>query len=471
MTKSRHYPRLTAIKIFLFVVLLQAYPSMADSLPNIIIILTDDQGYADLSVSEYSENYVNTPNIDKLVRSGVFFSDAYTSGNVCSPTRAGLMTGRYQQRMGIYTAQEGGKGVPLNEKMIPQYLKQLGYVSGAFGKWHMGISSIYNPINRGFDEFYGFLGKGGHDYFCLHKSCYGEKFLHPMFRNLSTINDKGYLTDRIGEEAVSFITNHKDKPFFAYIAFNALHAPAQAPKKDIAVFKTGDKKRDILMGMLNRLDIAIGNIVGTIDALNLRENTLIFFLTDNGGSRKMRADNAPLRGFKQSNYEGGIRVPFSISWPKRVPIETVVASPVISLDVLTTILSALNIEQERTWNLDGRDLLAVIDNRAQHDFLAWNSGNGSWAIRQDKWKLGYVENNLVLFDVLADKQENASLLEENVDIADKMYKTYINWLSEMKAPTLKSTIVKPACSESRKSCEKVFEALKNHSLTNQTGAN
>ena len=292
-----------------------------------------------------------------------------------------------------------------------------------------------------------------------------------MFRNLSTINDKGYLTDRIGEEAVSFITNHKDKPFFAYIAFNALHAPAQAPKKDIAVFKTGDKKRDILMGMLNRLDIAIGNIVGTIDALNLRENTLIFFLTDNGGSRKMRADNAPLRGFKQSNYEGGIRVPFSISWPKRVPIETVVASPVISLDVLTTILSALNIEQERTWNLDGRDLLAVIDNRAQHDFLAWNSGNGSWAIRQDKWKLGYVENNLVLFDVLADKQENASLLEENVDIADKMYKTYINWLSEMKAPTLKSTIVKPACSESRKSCEKVFEALKNHSLTNQTGAN
>ena len=277
IARNRLCQRLTTKIILLLVAVVSPCSSMANSLPNIIIILTDDQGYADLSLNRHSASYVNTPNIDKLIRSGVFFSNAYVSGNVCSPTRAGLMTGRYQQRMGIYTAQEGGKGVPLNEKMIPLYLKEFGYVSGAFGKWHMGESLKYSPINRGFDEFYGFLGKGGHDYFCLHKACYGEKFQHPIFRNLTTVNDKGYLTDRIGEEAVTFITKHKDKPFFAYVAFNALHAPAQAPEKDIARFSAGDKNRNTLMGMLHRLDIAIGNIIDTVDALHLRENTLIFF--------------------------------------------------------------------------------------------------------------------------------------------------------------------------------------------------
>ena len=187
--------------------------------PNIVVILTDDQGYADVSYNSPHPREVNTPNIDKLAHSSVICTAGYTSGHVCSPTRAGLMTGRYQQRFGIYTAGEGGSGVPLSEAFFPQHLKKAGYTSGAFGKWHLGVDIKYNAMHRGFDEFYGFMGRGAHDYFDLVTAD------HPIYRGLAPIRDKGSLTDRITEEAVSFIKRHKKKPFFAYVAYNAVHAP------------------------------------------------------------------------------------------------------------------------------------------------------------------------------------------------------------------------------------------------------
>ena len=173
---------------------------LAEEKPNIVIILTDDQGYADVSYNPHSPPEVSTPNIDALAYASIICTQGYTSGHVCSPTRAGLMTGRYQQRFGVYTAGEGGSGVPLDEVFIPQRLKAAGYVSGAFGKWHLGLTEEYHAMNRGFDEFYGFMGRGAHPYF--------DDMDHPIYRGLKPIEEKGYLTTRITEEAVDFISRY-----------------------------------------------------------------------------------------------------------------------------------------------------------------------------------------------------------------------------------------------------------------------
>ena len=276
--------------------------------PNIVIILTDDQGYADVSYNPHSPPEVSTPHIDALADSSTICTQGYTSGHVCSPTRAGLMTGRYQQRFGIYTAGEGGSGVPLDEVFLPERLKPAGYVSGALGKWHLGLTEEYHAMYRGFDEFYGFMGRGAHPYFDH------SDMSHPIYRGLTPIKEEGYLTTRITEEAVDFINRHKAEPFFLYVAYNAVHAPPEAPEEDIKQV-TGDDTRDTLMAMIKHLDMGVGEIVNSLKKHSLFDNTLLIFLTDNGGSGTMHANNAPLRGFKQMDYEGGIHVPYIVSWP------------------------------------------------------------------------------------------------------------------------------------------------------------
>src|SRR5262249_38575207 len=188
---------------------------------------------------------------------------------VCSPTRAGLMTGRYQQRCGIYTAGEGGSGLPLQEVIFPQYLKPAGYVSGAFGKWHLGLTPDYNPVKRGFDEFFGFMRRGAHDYFNLNDPD------HPIYRGLQPTKEEGYLTTRLTDEAVAFVRRHKDRPVFLYLAYNAVHAPLQAPPADVARFNTGDKERDILMAMLGHLDAGVGRVVAALAEAGVRDDTLV----------------------------------------------------------------------------------------------------------------------------------------------------------------------------------------------------
>jgi len=276
---------------------------------TLLLILTDDQGFADISYNPHHPPEVSTPNMDALAREGIFFTQAYITGNVCSPTRAGLMLGKYQQRVGVYTGGEGGSGFSLDEKIFPKYLQEAGYVSGAFGKWHLGLTPAFNPVNRGFDEFYGFMGRGAHDYYNLKDP---EK---PMYRNHEEIDDTGYLTDRLTEEAVDFIERHKSETFFLYLAYNAVHAPKQAPAEDIEKYDTGGPDRDILMAMLKHLDDGVGEVVKTLKEEGVWDNTLLFFLTDNGGSKAMHAVNTPLRAWKQWNYEGGIRTPWLMSWP------------------------------------------------------------------------------------------------------------------------------------------------------------
>ena len=353
--------------------------------PNIVVILTDDQGYADISFNPNHPREVATPHMDALAREGVFFSQAYTSGHVCSPTRAGLMLGQYQQRVGIYTAGDGGRGFNPKTKIFPSFLPD-DYNSMAVGKWHMGLDTDYpklkmHALNRGFDECYKFMGRGGHDYFKL-RGVKGPEYA-PIYRNKERIQEgdyEGYLTTRLTEEAVSFIDRQKQKPFFLYLAYNAVHAPAQAPKEDIAhyqkMFPQLDKKRAILMAMLHHLDLGVGSVVKKLKDEGLWENTFLFFLTDNGGAKAMNANNGILRGFKGSLYEGGIRTPWVVSWPAKFSGGRTIDAPVISLDILPTVVDAIGTKGEGKRVFDGKSLLPLLMGKstAHHSALYWNSG-------------------------------------------------------------------------------------------------
>ena len=418
-------------KILAFILSGIAYVCLADEKPNIVIILTDDQGYADVSYNPHSPPEVSTPNIDALAYSSVICTQGYTSGHVCSPTRAGLMTGRYQQRFGVYTAGEGGSGVPLDEVFIPQRLKPAGYVTGALGKWHLGLTEEYHAMNRGFDEFYGFMGRGAHPYFDH------SDMSHPIYRGLKPIKEEGYLTTRITEEAVDFIQRHKKNPFFLYVAYNAVHSPPEAPEEDIKKV-TGDETRDTLIAMLKHLDMGVGQIVKSLKANDLFDNTLLIFLTDNGGSAAMSANNAPLRGFKQMDYEGGIHVPFIVSWPAKLEGGTKCDVPMWSIDLFATALDAAGLPLPKDKPLDGKSILPVLKGESNklHDKLYWSSGGGKgkWAIRSGKWKLVAERNRIELFDLEKDLREETDLAKKHPKVVSELTENYNHWLEEMADP-------------------------------------
>ncbi|MEE2676021.1 MAG: sulfatase-like hydrolase/transferase [Planctomycetota bacterium] len=407
---------------------------LAAEKPNIIIILTDDQGYADVSYNPHSPPEVSTPNIDALAHSSIICTQGYTSGHVCSPTRAGLMTGRYQQRFGIYTAGEGGSGVPLDEVFIPQRLKAADYVSGAFGKWHLGLTEKYHAMNRGFDEFYGFMGRGAHPYFDH------SDLNHPIYRGLKPIKEEGYLTTRITEEAVGFIDRHKDERFFLYVAYNAVHSPPEAPEKDIKKV-TGDETRDILMAMIKHLDAGVGMIVNRLKKHAIFDNTLLVFLTDNGGSNAMHANNSPLRGYKQMDYEGGIHVPFIVSWPAQLRGGQKCHVPMWSIDLFATALDASGLPMPTDNPLDGKSILPVLKGETEslHDEMYWSSGGikGKWAIRSGPWKLVSEKARTELFNLEKDLSETTDLALKYPQVVSKLTKKYYAWLDEMAEPLSK----------------------------------
>ena len=419
---------LVALVLFWMILFTQL---QASDQPNIVVILTDDQGYADVSYNPHSPPEVSTPNIDALAQSSTICTQGYTSGHVCSPTRAGLMTGRYQQRFGIYTAGEGGSGVPLDEVFIPQRLKPAGYVSGAVGKWHLGLTEEYHAMNRGFDEFYGFMGRGAHPYFDH------SDMDHPIYRGLEPIKEEGYLTTRITEEAVDFIDRHQKDPFFLYVAYNAVHAPPEAPEEDIKNV-TGDETRDTLMAMIKHLDIGVGQIVGALKSHQIFENTLLIFLTDNGGSGAMHANNAPLRGFKQMDYEGGIHVPFIVSWPDHLEGGNHCDVPMWSIDLFATVLDAAGLPMPKDKPLDGKSILPALRGEVDqlHEELYWSSAgaNGKWAIRSGQWKLVAERERLELFDLQSDLSETHNLAEKHPDILAELKGKYYQWLSQMADP-------------------------------------
>lgn len=406
----------------------------AEDKPNIVIILTDDQGYADVSYNPHSPPEVRTPNIDALAHSSVICTQGYTSGHVCSTTRAGLMTGRYQQRFGIYTAGEGGSGVPLDEVFIPQRLKPAGYVSGALGKWHLGLTEEYHAMNRGFDEFYGFMGRGAHPYFDH------SDMDHPIYRGLKPIKEEGYLTTRITEEAVGFINRHKEESFFLYVAYNAVHSPPEAPDEDIKNV-TGNKKRDTLMAMIKHLDLGVGGIVSSLKKHNIFDNTLLIFLTDNGGSKTMSANNAPLRGFKQMDYEGGVHVPFIVSWPAQLKGGKKCEVPMWSIDLFATALDAAGLPMPKEKALDGKSILPALKGETEklHDEFYWSSAGekGKWAIRSGNWKLVAEKKRIELFNLKKDLSETTDLAAKHPKVVSELTAKYNAWLDEMADPVSK----------------------------------
>jgi arylsulfatase A-like enzyme len=397
--------------------------------PNVVLIVSDDQGYADASCYDHPPE-VSTPNIDRLAADGVRLTDGYASAYVCAPTRAGLLTGRYQQRFGFYTGGDSRVGLPLSEVTVADLLKKEGYATGVVGKWHVGLEPEYRPLQRGFDEFYGFLGHGAHDYFKLQIT---DEYTS-IYRNDKPINDIGYLTDNLAREAVSFIERHRRRPFFLYLPFNAVHWPLQAPDDYIKRFNTGDKNRDIYLAMLTSMDEAIGKLLDALKRTGADGNTLVIFFSDNGGATRNSADNGVLRDYKQTVYEGGIRVPFIVRWPGNLPKAAVCSEPVISTDIVPTILSAVGAELPGDRVYDGKDVLPVLRGETKeplHRALFWYDGADQWAVRAGKWKLLSRKGSLELYDLQADISEKQNLVAQRPDVVEELEGMYAQWRSQM----------------------------------------
>lgn len=396
---------------------------------NVVLIVSDDQGYADISCYPHPDE-VSTPSLDRLAAGGVRMTNGYASCPVCAPTRAGLLTGRYQQRFGFYTAADSRTGLPRSETTLAELLRGAGYATGVFGKWHLGYDPPFRPLERGFDTFYGFLGHGAHDYFKLAIT----DAVHSIYRDREPVNDSGYLTRNITREAVAFIEANRRRPFFAYVPYNAVHNPIQAPQEAIRRFSNPDPKRNTYLAMLAVMDEGVGEILDTLDRFGLAENTLVVFISDNGGARGTTARNGALRDYKHSVYEGGIRVPFLLRWPARIAAESVSDEPVISIDAFATVLAAGGVEAPEDTIIDSRDILPVVtgaSDRPLHEALYWNwmdkdSDNG-WAVRKGRWKLLTHEDGLELYDLEADISETRNLASAEPAIVEDLLASYRNW--------------------------------------------
>ena len=399
--------------------------------PNIVVLFADDLGYG--SVSWYGSE-IPTPHIDSIAENGIGFTSGYVTAPVCNPSRPALMTGRYQQRWGkelnsqtVPPVGAARKSLPMSETSLATALKRQGYATGAVGKWQLGTSDGYHPLDRGFDSFLGMPS--------------GSRFVHPDWPNARIApghEDSGdpdgtgryrgllrgrervpmdeYLTDLLGGEGVSFIERHKDEPFFLYLAFHAPHGPIQTIEKYYERFPSIENETErIYAAMISALDDAVGDVLAELHNHGLEERTLVFFLSDNGAAKQSDVDgkrNAPLIGHKRNIYEGGIRVPYLLQWKGRLAGGKRYSHPVSSLDIFPTALAAAGVELEAELELDGVNLLPFLEGDregAPHQHLVWRSGPNS-AVRQGPWKLLQSGEGLTrLYNVEEDLGESADL--------------------------------------------------------------
>ncbi len=350
-----------------------------------ILIVGDDMGYADIGIHGCKD--IPTPHLDTLAKSGVRFTNGYVTGPYCSPTRAALLTGRYQQRFGHEFNPSGpNNGLSLKETTLADRFRTAGYVTGMVGKWHLGGAAPYHPMKRGFDSFFGFLG-GAHDYFNP----------NGILRGTDVVGNREYLTDVFGKEACQFIDKHQSKPFFLYLTFNAVHTPMQADDARLKKFDSiSDKKRRTYAAMMLAMDDAVGKVIATLQEKKLIEHTVIAFISDNGGpvmngTSINGSNNAPLRGSKRTTLEGGIRVPYLLAWPGHIPANTVDSRPVIQIDLYPTLLVTAGVTIPADTRLDGVNLLPYLVGSSRkteppHQALYWRFGQ-QMAVRQGDWKL------------------------------------------------------------------------------------
>lgn len=409
------------------------FPAAPKRPPNILFISADDLGYAELGVQGCKD--IPTPNIDSIAQNGVRFTNGYVSCPVCAPTRAGWITGRYQQRFGFEFNPGGSSqeefGLPLTELTIAERLKKLGYATGCFGKWHLGFRREFHPLNRGFDEFYGFLG-GAHPYLPT-----ADRKRMALLRGYEPVDKFEFTTIDFAREAISFVERNRDRPFFVYLAFNAVHSPLQAPEEYIARFKQIENPtRRIFAAMLSALDDAVGMVLAKLRELKLEGNTLIFFISDNGGPTKQTSSrNDPLRGFKGQVLEGGIRVPFLVQWKGHLPAGKVYEHPVIALDICPTILAAVGAEIPK--EVEGVNLLPFLtgEKRGQpHEALFWRFGR-QWAVRMGDFKLvcspqGLGSPEPHLFNLAEDIGETTDLAPKLPKKVKELKAAYDEWDSK-----------------------------------------
>lgn len=415
--------------------------------PNVIIILADDLGYADVGFHGCRD--IPTPNLDALAKEGVRCTQGYVSHPFCSPTRAGLMTARYQQRFGHennpkYDPNDAVAGLPVSEVTVADVLGRLGYVTGAVGKWHLGAAPQFHPLRRGFKEYFGLIG-GGHDYFAVGPDGETREYFIPLQRNTTPERFERYLTDVLTTEAVAFIRRHRESPFFLYLAYNAPHTPLQAPESWLQrVSHIEDPTRQKYAAMVAALDEGVGKVCDILKELGLEEKTLVFFLSDNGGPVSVtHSSNDPLRGAKGSVYEGGIRVPFVVRWKGVLSAETTYDEPVISLDIPVTMVAVAGGAFPEDRKVDGVNILPYLRRQQQgppHKSLFWRTGGGtSWAVRSGQWKLVKVgQQEEELFDLSSDISETRNLKSEHGEIYEDLRRQYEEWNKENIAPLFES---------------------------------
>jgi arylsulfatase A-like enzyme len=415
--------------------------------PNVVLIITDDVGYGD--IGSYGAPDIQTPNIDSLARDGVRMTDFYANGPLCSPTRAGLITGRYQQRYAIEAALGGAArtpnglfeaGLPVTGVSFPQLLKDNGYATGLVGKWHLGYLPEFEPNAHGFDYFFGF--KAGYTDYYVHTDGRGDP---DLWENGTAVEVDGYMTDLITERSVAFIEENAARPFFIDVSYNAGHWPYQVPDEPSVAIGNArhlqphdddTSTRADYVAMLERADQGVGEILETLDRLGLSDNTLVIFTNDNGG--EWLSSNAPLFHRKWTLWEGGIRVPTLMRWPGRIPAGGVSDQVGITMDLTATVLAATGSRVPPDLELEGIDLLPILAGEAPEveRTLFWRTIAGSQrqrAVRSGDWKLIVDGNATLLFDVRSDAGERLDLANLRQDVAQQLRLALDAWGDDVDA--------------------------------------
>ncbi|MCG2590939.1 sulfatase [Rhodohalobacter sulfatireducens] len=412
--------------------------------PNIILIGADDLGYG--GVSSFGNPGYETPNIDQLAEEGLKFTSFYANSAVCTPTRAALLTGRYQQRSGlegvIYVRGETRQtGLAQKEITIAELLKKAGYRTGIMGKWHLGYREEFNPVHQGFDQFYGFVS-GNIDY----HSHYDNSGIFDWWHNADTLREEGYTTDLITEHSIDFIEENQDQPFFLYVPHEAPHVPFQGRSdpayrfsdNEFTYYGPVEDRHRAYADMMTALDESVGRIIEKVEEVGIKEKTLVLFISDNGGLAEY-GSNEPLRGSKTTLWEGGIRVPGIAWWPDNIePGET--NQPVIAMDFLPTFLGLARAEKPDTLHLDGINLSPLLfngDDLPERN-LFWRY-RGQKAVRSGDWKLMISESDTLLFNLEEDISEERDLSGQYPERVNRLTSAIENWEEDvMSGVTLKT---------------------------------
>lgn len=434
------------------VVFLCAATSAAQTRPNVLLIITDDAGYADFG--SYGATDIRTPNIDSLAKAGTRFTDYYAAPT-CTPTRAALITGRYQQRvalevpLGNASTPARDQGLPARGYSLPQLLKNSGYSTALIGKWHLGYRPEFGPNAHGFDYFFGHLS--GYVDFYQHT---GGDGVHDLYENGEPVHADGYMTDMITERSVKFIEEHAGRPFFLEVAYNAPHWPFQVPGKPsvapgharlVHPADENTSSRADYAAMVEHVDHGVGQLLATLDRLGLAGETLVIFTNDNGG--EWLSDNGPLFHRKGTIWEGGIRVPLIMRWPGRIPAGGTTSQVGMVMDLTATILAATKAPVPAEARLEGVDLLPLVQPNAkpvERTIFFRLTARQQRAVRQGDWKVMVEANHTMLFNVAADPGERNDVAKERPDIVRRLFPLIAAWGRDVDAEAKASAPVRVA---------------------------